>query len=517
MFNRSKLLIVGLAVLLVTLIYSKRSQDLDLELLRIEHLRSARHQEEVGNVSAAITQYELVLAIDPEDPDTLNNLATLYYKLEDFDRARALFQRIIDNGGSSALVNYNLGTADLADGNHQQAYEAFSDFLDKETHRTSELAREVARWRVEFTVDRWRKAWERTAESNRIDDYRALYARDFSSSISKMRTARWDFDTWMKDQERKALLKEYIEVEIEDLDIVIGGELATARFCQLYRSNDHQDVGRKELTLRLVGRQWKITQEEWKYESCASRGLSLYREVENTQSPKREIARSVEGRRIYAFEWGSGPVVTMVLGGFHGDEPVGVELVLRFADELSAKVTGLDQATVVCVPVVNPDGLIRGTRVNANLVDLNRNFPTGNWSPESSRARYFPGRTPGSEPEVRALTLLIKQYEPDKIISVHAPLHMVNYDGPGRNLAEEMAKHNSYPVRSDIGYETPGSFGQYAGVERGIPVITLELPDVSVKRAWQDNATALQAAIDYRATSNLWQPPLARRHSVSLR
>lgn len=51
---------------------------------------------------------------------------------------------------------------------------------------------------------------------------------------------------------------------------------------------------------------------------------------------------------------------------------------------------------------------------------------------------------------------------------------------------------NGYPVAATIGYPTPGSFGAWAGIELGIPVITLELPSHdSPKRCWEDNREAL--------------------------
>ena len=34
-----------------------------------------------------------------------------------------------------------------------------------------------------------------------------------------------------------------------------------------------------------------------------------------------------------------------------------------------------------------------------------------------------------------------------------------------------------YPVEESIGYPTPGSFGTWAGIEKGIPIITLELDE----------------------------------------
>lgn len=43
--------------------------------------------------------------------------------------------------------------------------------------------------------------------------------------------------------------------------------------------------------------------------------------------------------------------------------------------------------------------------------------------------------------------------------------------------ANAISKIIGYPVEESIGYPTPGSFGTWAGVEKGIPTITLELDE----------------------------------------
>ena len=70
-----------------------------------------------------------------------------------------------------------------------------------------------------------------------------------------------------------------------------------------------------------------------------------------------------------------------------------------------------------------------------------------------------------------------------------------------------MARLNDYPVQPQIGYPTPGSLGSWAGIDQGIPVITLELPKRhSGPRSWQRNRAALLAVI--RAVDQ--QVPVAR-------
>ena len=188
----------------------------------------------------------------------------------------------------------------------------------------------------------------------------------------------------------------------------------------------------------------------------------------------------------------------MVFGGFHGDEPKSTAIALRLIEHLTNQMeTGTDVHWVI-VPCVNPDGLNRRRRRNARLVDLNRNFPTKNWAPGSPRSRMYGGPKPASEPETRAVMRGIRRWQPQAIVTIHSisgGRQCNNYDGPGRDLARCMSRHNGYRVTRTIGYPTPGSFGSWAGKELGIPTITLELPSrCSTKRCWEDNREALLSA-----------------------
>lgn len=134
------------------------------------------------------------------------------------------------------------------------------------------------------------------------------------------------------------------------------------------------------------------------------------------------------------------------------------------------------------IPCLNPDGLQNNTRVNANGVDLNRNFPTKNFGQDGSEAgenpeNYFGGKTPVSEIETRFVIDIIEKYKPRMVLTLHAPYKIVNYDGPAQNIAQKISDIINYPVEASIGYPTPGSFGTYCGVERNIPTITLELDE----------------------------------------
>lgn len=174
---------------------------------------------------------------------------------------------------------------------------------------------------------------------------------------------------------------------------------------------------------------------------------------------------------------------TLIIGVFHGDEPQGKFLIDEYLKQCSSPASQKTEKTAALfIPCLNPDGMQLGRRTNANGVDLNRNFPTKNWGEDTSKAGnnpadYFGGKSAGSEIETQFLIDTIEQYKPKSIITLHAPYKVVNYDGPAKELAEQISKIINYPTEASIGYPTPGSFGTYAGIERQIPTITLELDE----------------------------------------
>ncbi|MFN8615098.1 MAG: M14 family zinc carboxypeptidase [Vampirovibrionales bacterium] len=177
---------------------------------------------------------------------------------------------------------------------------------------------------------------------------------------------------------------------------------------------------------------------------------------------------------------------------------------------------GFGGSIVVVVPALNPDGLVANTRQKAK-VDLNRNLITTNWGQATDIAEkelghpYYGGPAPGSEPETQWLMQLMAHYCPQGILSLHTPYAVVNWDGPvssggvspAQQWAEALSAVTGYPVTDDIGYPTPGSLGTYAGVERHIPVITLELaeafnqpnPSHALQGLWQTHQSVIQTSL----------------------
>lgn len=202
---------------------------------------------------------------------------------------------------------------------------------------------------------------------------------------------------------------------------------------------------------------------------------------------------SVKGRPIEALVFGHGRRTVLVLGGMHGDEPASVELARALVRQLQALPNTAIPQRVVVMPVVNPDGLAAHTRRNAHHIDLNRNFPTRDFGTGAPSGRYDGGRIAASEPETQAIMQVTERYQPALIMSFHAPLGCINYDGPAAEMALRIAQRDHFPVVAQFHQRFPGSLGTYYGQERGVPVITLEL--IPGQRQWVRHGSAILDAI----------------------
>ena len=134
--------------------------------------------------------------------------------------------------------------------------------------------------------------------------------------------------------------------------------------------------------------------------------------------------------------------------------------------------------------------------MNANGVDLNRNFPTPNWERDakiywekrtSKDPRRWPGPKPLSEPESQFLYQHMQSFEPQLIVSIHAPYGVLDFDGPSVPPSKLGRLH-----LDRVGI-FPGSLGNYGGVHQGVPVVTIELPDAKrtppdaeIRQIWLD-------------------------------
>src|SRR5215213_60252 len=144
------------------------------------------------------------------------------------------------------------------------------------------------------------------------------------------------------------------------------------------------------------------------------------------------IGFSLAARPIEAYTFGAGEKEYLIVAGIHG----GYEWnTIALANELITHINenpGVipSDVTLYIIRNMNPDGEARAHgidgRVNNNGVDLNRNFPSENWTADWDRDGcwiYRPttgGSYGGSEPETRSVMSFIGSRKIKAMISYHS-------------------------------------------------------------------------------------------------
>jgi protein MpaA len=201
-----------------------------------------------------------------------------------------------------------------------------------------------------------------------------------------------------------------------------------------------------------------------------------------------EYGRSREGVPLRVFRPASdGPVAGLLTAAQHGEEADTALLVRRLLERVPAAETRW-----AVIPVLNPDGLLAGTRQNALGVDLNRNFPASTWEPGETFTyppgidpeirvlanrtnRSSPGAHAGSEPETQALIALIERLDPPLVVDLHSPLELIFVRGDvPAGLTEALAHSADLPYQDQFVGHCPGAFDDWL-TERGTPVLVYEI------------------------------------------
>jgi protein MpaA len=220
-----------------------------------------------------------------------------------------------------------------------------------------------------------------------------------------------------------------------------------------------------------------------------------------------EKGTSLEGHPIPVFKTDiKAPKYLYLMAGVHGDEVEGVYVLKELFNWLKNE-HSLKDMPIVVIPILNVDGYRAQTRVNAHLVDLNRNLPTKDWSPTMTQPKYNPGSKALSEPENQFLVKLLDKYRPGMIISFHTWKPILNHNGNCQDVAEYLQNFNNYEMSSDIGYPTPGSLGTFGVEKYESPVLTFECPELrthreTLKDIWNENEKGLKSLFQ---TDLLWK------------
>jgi len=135
--------------------------------------------------------------------------------------------------------------------------------------------------------------------------------------------------------------------------------------------------------------------------------LEIVREKFKNDFEIDELGKSVQGRMIYRFKIGSGKIKILAWSQMHGNESTTTKAVfdLLNAFKLNSKddafSTILANCSLSIIPILNPDGAEAYTRVNADSIDLNRDFQNL------------------SQPESRLLKEVYSEFQPDYCLNLH--------------------------------------------------------------------------------------------------
>jgi hypothetical protein len=228
-----------------------------------------------------------------------------------------------------------------------------------------------------------------------------------------------------------------------------------------------------------------------------------------------EIGRSLRDNSIRALRLGSGPIRLALMGSIHGGWERNTErLVLTAHEHFVARPGDIPSAlSLFIVPTTNPDGLALGNGPdaawNARGVDLNRNFDTANWSPDTFGrvgGRYGPtgmrqgagGSAPFSEPETQVMRDFILGQKIDAVISYHSGIVSVSARDGGGGVAEPLARQvavdTGYPyVDVWTEYRLTGQFMDWLD-DRGVKGVEVDLPNQQ-EIDWEQNLRAIRSTM----------------------
>ena len=125
----------------------------------------------------------------------------------------------------------------------------------------------------------------------------------------------------------------------------------------------------------------------------------------NTKDQLEVLGFSVQNRPVYKYQIGHGTTKILMWSQMHGNESTTTKGLMDFIqflqDDSTITQAILNQFTFCIVPMLNPDGAEVYTRVNANAVDLNRDFQDL------------------SQPESRLLMRCYDEFKPDYCYNLH--------------------------------------------------------------------------------------------------
>ncbi len=247
------------------------------------------------------------------------------------------------------------------------------------------------------------------------------------------------------------------------------------------------------------------------------------------ENPKQTIlGKSVEGRDIVAYHYGTGANEVLFIGGIHGGYSWNTILLAKeLVNYLEQNPSAVPQnVRVTVIPIMNPDGLnkVVGTstfnfsastvpssqttqisgRFNANTVDLNRNFDC-DWQPSSTwQSRKVSGGTGAfSEPESEAVKKYVESHGIKAAVVWYSAAGGVfasnchnNDTSASTNLTSLYSMGSGYPAHKEFNfYEITGDMVNWFA-KINIPAISVLLTNHKDVE-WTKNKGGIEKILQY--------------------
>jgi hypothetical protein len=249
------------------------------------------------------------------------------------------------------------------------------------------------------------------------------------------------------------------------------------------------------------------------------------------QNPEQTvIGKSVEGRDIIAYNYGTGSTKLLFVGGIHGGyewntSAVAYQLINYLKTNPSA-IPSSSNIKVTVIPALNPDGLYKifstttgnfaGSaptlsetvpgRFNANNVDLNRNFDC-DWQENATwqNKTVSGGTSAFSEPESLAIKNYIETNKPSAVVvwyssagGVYASSCHNGVSAQTNTLTKTYADASGYPAYQSFDfYATTGDMVNWLA-KMNIPAISVLLTN-HTDTEWAKNQKGFEALIGFYA------------------
>ncbi len=174
------------------------------------------------------------------------------------------------------------------------------------------------------------------------------------------------------------------------------------------------------------------------------------------------IGYSVQGRPILVYRLGWGTRSIVITGAIHGNETNTADLSDRLLTHFAANQHLLPPDTsLYIIPVLNPDGFSAGSRYNANNVDLNRNWDSGDWQADTRDASGTivggGGSAPFSEPESAAFAGWLLELQSRSSGPLTTLMYHAQYPPNGLVLSGSVGVETSRAFAAIVGYTSSGS------------------------------------------------------------